>query len=337
MASAPKLSLGWEKFDQSIRDNLSRLRESNDFSDVTLVTRDQEGPSFPAHRLVLAACSPVFRRILNVDPHHHPLLYISCVTSDSLRLLLTFIYEGRVEVSQDHLNDFLTAAEELKIEGLSTSVSGNKSEDMQSFEQQNESKNKSQDIQSLEKQIVKEEELLGEIENEVCGEQHILKVGEQLGEMTNEVCASTLIPSQEYVTSDADSKICKKRKDVVKKKPFESKIDVPEHVAKVYCYEKITIKDLKDIKTTVDAMTERVGKVWRCKFCGKTTPGSQRNTLGLHIESHFEGLSYKCSHCDKSCKNKGALRGHMHRHHQAVPDPNLQPTLVSFQNLQTLQ
>ena len=119
-----------------------------------------------------------------------------------------------------------------------------------------------------------------------------------------------------------------------KKKPFKSKIDDPKHVSKVYCYEKISIKDLMDIKPTIEAMTERVGKVWRCKFCGKTTPGSQRNTLSLHIESHFEGVSYRCSHCGKSCKNKGALRGHMHRHHGAVPDPNLCPINMSTcQNL----
>ena len=102
-----KLSLAWDSFDQSMRDNLSRLREASDFcdywpligpdrsrdlntglrlvqidhvtsiltsyllqasdfSDVTLVPRDEAGPSFPAHRLVLAASSPVFRRILQV-------------------------------------------------------------------------------------------------------------------------------------------------------------------------------------------------------------------------------------------------------------------------------
>ena len=327
-ASKPKLSLVWEKFDQSVRDNLSRLRESTDFSDVTLVTRDQEGPSYPAHRLVLAASSPVFRRILNVDPHHRPLLYISCVTSDSLRLLLTFIYEGRVEVSQDHLNDFLNAAEELKIEGLSTSVSENKSEDIQSLEQQIESEN-IEEIQRFDQKIAKEEEPLGEIENEVYGDtlqQKPIEKEELLGQIKNK---ETLMPPLENVTTNT----FKKSKDAVKRS-LKSEIDETKHVAKVYCYEKITIKDLKDIKPTIEAMTERVGKVWRCKFCGKTTPGSQRNTLGLHIESHFEGLSYKCSQCDKSCKNKGALRGHMHRHHQAVPDPNLQPTLVSFQSLQ---
>ena len=116
--------------------------------------------------------------------------------------------------------------------------------------------------------IVKEEELLGEI-------------------------IDALLPSHENDASDANPETCTKSQDVVKKKPLKSKIDDPKHVSKVYCYEKITIKDLKNIKPIIEAMTERVGKVWRCKFYGKTTPGSQRNTLGLHvhIESHFEGVS----------------------------------------------
>ena len=62
---AAKLSLAWDSFDQSIRDNLRRLRGASEFSDVSLVTRE-EGPSLPAHRLVLAGASPVFRRILQV-------------------------------------------------------------------------------------------------------------------------------------------------------------------------------------------------------------------------------------------------------------------------------
>ena len=98
--------------------------------------------------------------------------------------------------------------------------------------------------------IVKEEELLGEIENEVCRdtlEQQILNVEEQSGEIISEACAKTSLTSHENVTTDTNSKTCKKRQDVVKTKPFKSKIDDPQHVAKVYCYEKITIKDLKDI------------------------------------------------------------------------------------------
>ena len=203
-----------------------------------------------------------------------------------------------MEVGQDQLDDFLTAAEELKIEGLTSNVSD---------------ANKTGEIQSPEQ-----------------GEEH-------RGEIKNEACVDTFIPTLENVTDDDNTEPSEKKEDVFIKKSRVKKSSKSEdasikQVSKVYCYEKIPIQDLSQIKTTIEAMSERVGKVWRCKFCGKTTLASQKshkNTIGLHIETHFEGLSYRCSHCDKSCKNRGALRGHMHRYHQTVPDPNLQPTLVS--------
>ena len=287
-ASTTKLSLDWKNFDQSMRDNLSRLREGSEFSDVTLVTRDEAGPTFPAHKLVLAASSPVLRRILQVDPQHRPLLYLSCVTSLSLRLLLTFIYEGRVEVRQDQLDEFLTVAEELEIEGL-TRTENNHSEKIQIPEDKKE--------EMPEKEVNEEKDI----------EAAVTKL--EAPEKKQDV----VIPARKT-----------KEKKLIKKEDQEI-----EHVAKTYCYEKIPIYNLDEIKPTIEAMTERVGKVWRCKFCGKTTNQAQKNSLSTHIESHFEGLSYKCSHCDKSCKNRGALRGHMHRYHQAVPDPSLEPRVFS--------
>ena len=207
-------------------------------------------------------------------------------------MLLTFIYEGRVEVSQDQLDDFLTAAEELKIEGLTSNISKDKTEEIESHEQK--------------------EELQREIKNEIC--------------------MDTIDPTLQNVTSVDNTEASEKKDDVEKqskvKKPPKSEDNIKQ-ASKIYCYEKIPIQDLTQIKTIIEEMSEKVGNVWRCKFCGKTTENRQRNTLGLHIETHFEGLSYKCSHCDKSCKNRGALRGHMHRYHQAVPEPNLQPTLLS--------
>lgn len=199
-----------------------------------------------------------------------------------------------MEVSQDQLDDFFTAAEELKIEGLTSNISGDKTEEIYSPEHK--------------------EELQGEIKKEIC--------------------MDTLDPTLENVTSVDNTESSEKKDDAVIKKTKAKKSSKIEDdnikpASKIYCYEKIPIQDLNQIKTTIEEMSERVGKVWRCKFCGKTTENRQKNTLGLHIETHFEGLSYKCSHCDKSCKNRGALRGHMHRYHQAVPDPNLQPTLLS--------
>ena len=84
--------------------------------------------------MVLAACSPLFRSILQRNPHDHPLLYFkgvkviftrniqllfSDVKLSNLQLVLDFMYNGEVNVAQEELNTFLNVAEELKVKGLS--------------------------------------------------------------------------------------------------------------------------------------------------------------------------------------------------------------------------
>ena len=60
---------------------------------------------------------------------------------------------------------------------------------------------------------------------------------------------------------------------------------------KIYCYEKITLKDISEVKPKVEELTEKFSGGWRCKFCGFVKgPGSHRKQeLGGHIESHFDG------------------------------------------------
>ena len=92
-----------------------------------------------------------------------------------------------------------------------------------------------------------------------------------------------------------------------------------QHVKKIYCYEKITITNVDQIKPKIEELSEKVGGIWRCKFCGKTTASQKKNELSTHIESHFEGVNYHCTICNRTCKTRTALRGHMYREHKAVP------------------
>ena len=76
-----------------------------------------------AHKVILAACSPFFRRILNRNPHANPLIYLKGVDYNSLQSILNFMYHGEVHIAQEDLNAFLRAAQELAVKGL---TDGNK-------------------------------------------------------------------------------------------------------------------------------------------------------------------------------------------------------------------
>ena len=61
--------------------------------DVTLMC---DGGSFPAHRLVLAACSPYFSTLFSTLDTPHPIIFLKDVRQAELVALLEFIYRGQV-------------------------------------------------------------------------------------------------------------------------------------------------------------------------------------------------------------------------------------------------
>ena len=55
------------------------------------------------------------QKILINNPHQHPLIYLKGIKYESLKLILRFMYLGETKVSEEDLQSFLTAAEELKV------------------------------------------------------------------------------------------------------------------------------------------------------------------------------------------------------------------------------
>merc|ERR1711892_362519 len=91
------------------------IREEKDFFDCTLSCGARQ---IQAHKLILSACSPFFHSVLKQNPHQHPLLYLKGVAFNDLQYVLNFMYHGEVNVAQEELNSFLSAAEDLEIKGL---------------------------------------------------------------------------------------------------------------------------------------------------------------------------------------------------------------------------
>ena len=114
----------WNDFKSTVSKSFGILREEKDFFDVTLVSDDER--QIPAHKLVLSACSDFFKSILRNNSHSHPLLYLSGIHSTNLSLILDYIYQGEVQIYQEHLDSFLEVAQKLKIEGLITGAEDNR-------------------------------------------------------------------------------------------------------------------------------------------------------------------------------------------------------------------
>ena len=111
-----KFCLKWNDFQTNIRSSYKDLRETIDFSDVTLISEDNQ--QVEAHRIILSACSPFFMDWLKRSKHSHPIIYMRGIQSRDLTAIMDFIYHGEANVFEDDLEHFLSLAEELKLRGL---------------------------------------------------------------------------------------------------------------------------------------------------------------------------------------------------------------------------
>ena len=108
-----KLCLQWNDFQANIKIAFGDFREDNDFADVTLACED--GQQVEAHKVILAASSPFFQKLLGRNKHPRPLIYMRGMKSDDLLAIVDFLYCGEANVYQENLESFLAIAEELQL------------------------------------------------------------------------------------------------------------------------------------------------------------------------------------------------------------------------------
>ncbi len=102
--------LKWNDFPTSLTSTFAELRNESDLFDATIIC---EGQALRAHKLVLSACSNVFRQLFrnsNVEtlglvgpmskPQLEPVILMFDVKANDLKLLFNFMYEGQVNVAQ---------------------------------------------------------------------------------------------------------------------------------------------------------------------------------------------------------------------------------------------
>ena len=113
-----KFCLKWNDFHSNVSKSFGLFRNEDYLHDVTLVSDDHKQVS--AHKLVLLACSEYFKEIFkqNSKPNAHPLICLDGIKSDDLKNIMDYIYDGEVQIFQEHLDHFLSIAQRFKLEGL---------------------------------------------------------------------------------------------------------------------------------------------------------------------------------------------------------------------------
>ncbi|XP_050524049.1 kelch-like protein 12 [Daktulosphaira vitifoliae] len=96
-------------------DVLESFRQSRTLCDVTLVTNDDL--KIPAHKVILAAASPVFLSMFNNDFKESKEDYIPIrgIDSDVLKIIMSYLYTYHLEVNQSNVERILKAVDYLDL------------------------------------------------------------------------------------------------------------------------------------------------------------------------------------------------------------------------------
>lgn len=90
-------------------DSLKSLRDLRDLCDVTLCVATQE---VPAHRVVLAGCSPYFNAMFTNEHREsqQSRIELSGIDADTLESLITYVYTASVEITEANVQTLLAGA-----------------------------------------------------------------------------------------------------------------------------------------------------------------------------------------------------------------------------------
>ena len=81
----PNLNVQWQDFSIHLKGTLHEMLKTEEFTDVTLVCDDQK--EFKAHKVILSACSSIFRKMLQGRSNPNSIIFLKGVTHMNLVLI----------------------------------------------------------------------------------------------------------------------------------------------------------------------------------------------------------------------------------------------------------
>ncbi|XP_023242728.1 protein bric-a-brac 1-like isoform X2 [Centruroides sculpturatus] len=105
----------WNNHEKDLVSSFKQLLTTEGLMDVTLSC---EGKQMKAHKLILSASSPLFNNIFMDNPNQYPVIVLTDTKYSDLKMILDFIYNGKIFIPRSQLARLLKTAEALKIKGL---------------------------------------------------------------------------------------------------------------------------------------------------------------------------------------------------------------------------
>ena len=298
--------VSWSEFLSSVPKLLNSHRIEDRFTDVTLISDDNE--QFKAHKLVLSSGSKFFDKILGDISHSHPVIFLDSVYSGDLNNVLEYIYNGEIMVQEADLHKFLKLATRLKCPGLS--ISKHEKEMEQSFKDQKESFQDEQDEKtsidshpksdSQDNLTVKSESGSNESESD-----SFILSNSNIEDIISSFAMSTEEPRN--TNNQGKFLLLEKRKDVNSSCiiPTDNNISSTNEAVCTMNGKSISRESLNKVLEIF--IKPEPNDMFSCTQC--PTQSSKKTNLQQHAEIHLN-LQWKCDLCTHVLRTSATLRQH---------------------------
>ena len=320
MQHKENFTLTWHNYSDHLLKALEEMMTSSAFADVTLVTDDKQ--QIRAHRNILSACSPVFKKILQLDSgvNTNPIIYLRGIQHAEMESIMQFIYFGETRFYKERMSEILMVAKNLEIQELSTAEMNN---EMVSNEESNVNESSV---------VLNEDTYQDPTQNFSEGDSNYIHQTNTSTQPSKPIIKNKA-SKKNIKTKDSKSSCNKCDKQLTGKGNLIRHIHSPhEGVASNQCEnmdiagvpphaldEETQIVEIYNATkgTEIDKQFSNKSQ-FQCKQCDKSYYGS--GGLSNHNKSVHEGVKYPCDQCDYQATQQSSLKTHIQSKYEGDKD-----------------
>ena len=278
-----KFNLTWHTFSSHGKELFKDLLESQEFTDVTLVSDDQH--QYKVHKFILSACSTVFNKILTSNPLNTS-IYLRGIHHEEIESILQFIYLGEATFYHERMNEFLNVAKNLDIKEIGKNVINEEEET----------------VDVIEKQTF-EENLIQSDENPIDDETVMGRTASQV-----------LTSNSSFVSNDHKKSFKCQQCDYEATRLDNLQTHIKsKHEGIRYPCQQCDYKATLASNLQKHIKSKHEGIKYPCQQCDYQA--TLASDLKRHIKSQHEGIRYPCEQCEYKATQAFHLQRHIMSQH----------------------
>ena len=288
--SAETFTLSWHTFSDHLREMLHEMMKSNKLTDVTLVCDDKR--QFKAHKIVLSACSTIFKYIIDDLPQSNTVIYLKGIQHQEMESILEFMYLGVATFFEERISLFLDVAKTLEVKEINQNFDLNFGLDNSKFDEENIFENKADfknESELISKPTATTTKLINENKTNSRQSEVNLPRQKKLGSL---FCCDQC--ESQYTTKDH-----LKRHILTKHNGLRFPCNHCDYQAK------------QETNLKMHVESKHVGVRHFCDQCDFSA--TRQAYLKTHIQSKHEGFKYICNQCDCQLNSQQSLIDHKKR------------------------